>query len=81
MDLESIWDKIKDKPNVVGYSKVLRKRIKEGREVDELCFRVYVTKKVPICFLGLEERIPRSIKLENKKISIDVVEIGELKYL
>ncbi|MCW4035932.1 MAG: hypothetical protein NWE75_01945, partial [Candidatus Bathyarchaeota archaeon] len=77
MSLEQIWEKIKDKKNVVGYSKKLRRRIKEGREVEEEVIRIYVSKKVDPSALDLKDLIPREIE----GIPTDVVEIGEMKAL
>jgi hypothetical protein len=42
---EEFWERIKDKKNVAGYSKKLRQRIKDGREVEEEVIRNYVSKK------------------------------------
>ena len=77
MSLEEIWEKIKDKKNVIGYSKKLRKRIKDGREVEEVVIRIYVSKKVDPAALDLKDLIPRIIT----GIPTDVVEIGEMKAL
>ena len=40
MPTDHIWDRIKDKRNVVGNSKKLRRRIRNGVEVDEEIIRV-----------------------------------------
>ena len=77
MSIEQIWERIKDKKNVVGYSKKLRRRIKEGREVEEEVIRIYVSKKVDPSALDLKDLIPREIE----GIPTDVVEIGEMKAL
>jgi len=77
MSLEKIWEKIKGKKNVVGYSKKLRKRIKDRREVEEEVIRIYVSKKVDPAALDLKDLIPRMID----GIPTDVVEIGEMKAL
>lgn len=63
--------------NVVGYSRVPQKKIKDGKETEVLAYRVYVTKKLPLSALSEEERIPEEID----GIPTDVVEIGELKAL
>lgn len=77
MPFEEIWEKIKDKKNVVGYSKKLRKRIKDGREVEEEVIRIYVSEKVEPALLDLKSLIPKEIE----GVSTDVVEIGEMKAL
>jgi hypothetical protein len=77
MSLEEVWEKIKGKKNVIGYSKKLRKRIKDGREVDEEVIRIYVSKKVDPSALDVKDLIPREID----GIPTDVVEIGEIKAL
>jgi intein/homing endonuclease len=77
-DLEKIFEKIKHKANVIGYSRKLQPRIRGGKEIpEEKCFRVYVSKKLPIEKLDAKDVIPKSID----GVNIDVVEIGELKAL
>jgi hypothetical protein len=70
-----IWEKIKNKKHVIGYSKQFRKRIKNGKEIDEEVLRIYVSKKVFPFDLSTEDLIPREIN----GIQIDVVELGEIK--
>jgi len=65
------------KKNVVGFEHQLQKRIRKGKEVDELCFVVYVTRKVSELKLAPKDIIPRYLD----DIPVDVVEIGELKAL
>jgi len=77
MPFKEIWEKIKDKKNVVGYSKKLRKRIKDGREVEEEVIRIYVSKKVDPARLDLKNLIPKEIE----GVPTDVIEIGEIKAL
>jgi len=77
MDLEKIWKKIKNKPHVIGYSKKMRKRIKNGKEIDEDVMRVYVTHKRPIHVLHADEVIPNEID----GVKVDIVEVGVLKKL
>ena len=77
MPFEEIWEKIKDKKNVVGYSKKLRKRIKDGREVEEEVIRIYVSTKVDPALLDLKNLIPQEVE----GVPTDVVEIGEMKAL
>jgi len=64
-------------PNVTGYSKKLRKRIKNGKVVEEWCIQVHVSKKVPLKELKLNEVIP----VEVEGIPVDVVDVGELRAL
>ena len=77
MSFEEIWEKIKDKKNVVGYSKKFRKRIKDGKKVDEEVIRIYVSEKIDLVDLDLRDLIPREID----GVLTDVVEIGEIKAL
>ncbi len=77
MSMEQIWEKIRGKKNVIGYSKKLRKRVRDGREVEEEVIRIYVSKKVDPSALDLKDLIPKEID----GISTDVVEIGEMKAL
>ena len=77
MSFEEIWDKIKDKKNVVGYSKKFKKRIKDGKKVDEEVIRIYVSEKIDLVDLDLRDLIPREID----GVLTDVVEIGEIKAL
>ena len=61
MSFEKIWEKIKDKKNVVGYSKKFRKRIRDGKKVDEEVIRIYVSVKRDLVDLDLIDLIPREI--------------------
>ena len=74
--LGNIWEKtLKGKTNVIGYSKKLRKRIRNGKEVDEDVVRVYVSKKMPPKALNVDALIPPFII----GVPTDIVEIGEMK--
>jgi len=77
MSMEQIWEKIRGKKNVVGYSKKLRRRIRDGMEVEEEVIRIYVSKKVDPSALDLKDLIPGEID----GIPTDVVEIGEMRAL
>ena len=77
MQQDSVWAKIRGKRNVVGYSKKLRKRIKDGEEVEEEVIRIYVSQKVDHSSLSLRDLIPGEID----GVPTDVVEIGEMKAL
>lgn len=74
-------------PNVNGYSNVLHKRIRGGKEVDETVVRVYVTKKCNHSSgscdqeLLIIEHVPDRIRIGWKTYPSDVVEIGEVKAL
>jgi hypothetical protein len=75
IDFKKLFEKVKRKPNVVGYSASLQPRIRNGRVVeDEKCFRVYVSKKLPLSKLSAEDIIPREVD----GIPVDVVEVGEI---
>jgi len=73
--MNEMWNQIKYKANVIGYSKKLRPRIKNGKITEELCFRVYVTKKMPSSALKLGDIVPSEIA----GTTTDVVEIGEMR--
>jgi hypothetical protein len=78
MDLKKTFEKIRNKPNVIGFSSELKPRIRDGRIIEgEKCFRVYVSKKVPLNQLKAEDVIPQNVD----GVSVDVVEIGELHAL
>lgn len=74
MNIEKIKKDILPKKNVVGYSRGLRKKIKNGKEVDEEVIRVYVKKKVPKEELSNEDLVPERLD----RTPTDVVEIGEI---
>jgi len=77
-DLKKIWDNIKNKKNVIGYSESLKTRIKNGKEIEGIrVMRIYVSKKEPIEILEEEDIIPKIID----GVEIDIVEIGEVKAL
>ena len=77
-DLKKIWNSIKDKKNVLGYSESYKTRIKNEKKIDGTkVMRIYVSKKEPIENLEAEDIIPEIVD----GIEIDVVEIGELKAL
>jgi len=79
VDLKRLFEeKIKGKANVIGYSGTLKPRIRGGKIIEEeLCLRVYVTRKVAISSLKAEDVIPREVG----GIPVDVVEIGEISAL
>jgi len=69
--------KLLKKKNVIGFEHQLQKRIRNGEEVDELCFVVYVTRKVSAFELKPEDVIPEYLD----DIPVDVIDIGEIKAL
>lgn len=77
MNPDDVWDRIRGKRHVVGYSKKMRKRIRDGEEVDEEVIRVYVSRKVDPSALSHRDMIPGEID----GTPTDVVEIGEVKAL
>jgi len=58
-----LWKSVKNKKNVIGCSKIYHKRYLESKdiEVDEVVFRIYVSKKEPISKLSSKELIPRAL--------------------
>jgi len=72
------WKRLSKIPNVVGYSGMPQPRIRGGVEYpEELCLRIYVTRKVPEEELKEKEIIPKALS----EIPIDVVAIGEIRAL
>jgi len=83
-----VWDRVKKKKNVVGFSGRLLPKIKNGKITDQLAIRIYVSKKLPRSQLLPEDLIPEKISFKNlssrskiTSIPTDVVEIGEIKAL
>lgn len=74
MKLENLWETVKWRRNVQGYSKKLRSRFRDGRVVEEEVFRVYVVEKLPLSALSLVDVIPSEIE----GVATDVVVIGEM---
>jgi hypothetical protein len=68
---------LEGKANIQGFSKKIRKRIVDGREVEEEVIKVYVTKKVDPKTLAMVDLIPKEID----GIPTDVVEIGKVEAL
>ena len=76
------WKKIRKKPNVSGYSGVLHPRIKDGKEIPGTrCIRIYVERKVPLCFLSPKERIPRQLELGGSSIETDIVVLPRIRFM
>ena len=68
---------MREYPNMVGYSKGLRKRIRKGKVVDEEVIQVHVNKKKPLIELRALEVLPRDVD----GFPIDVVEKEEYRFL
>ena len=58
MSFEEIWEKIEFKKIVIGYSKKFRKRIKDGKKVEEEVIRIYVSEKEDSSNLDQRDLIP-----------------------
>lgn len=77
MNVDKVAKQLLKYPNVTGYSKKLRKRIKNGKIVEEWCIQIHVSKKMALKKLKLNEVIPPEVD----GIPVDVVDVGELKAL
>ena len=78
MEPDPVWEQIRARKNVVGMSKSLKARIKDGTSLEGTrVIRVYVSRKEPAGTLAENEVIPPLIN----GIETDVVEIGTLKAL
>ena len=69
VDVEKIWRKVRDYPNVVGYYPKLVNRIVAGKTRGGWSFRVYVSRKVPLGELADGDVLP--LMLDG--VPIDVV--------
>lgn len=81
--IESVWQEVKNKKNVIGYSKTLKPYVTDDGKVlpDTKVIRIYVTKKEPLNKLSAKDLIPKAIKVSEKCVETDVYVIGELKAL
>lgn len=77
IELDKIGKQLLKFPNVTGYSKKLRKRIREGKVVDEWCLQVHVDKKRH----KKELRIIDVLPIEVNGVPIDVVAKGVRRFL
>ena len=69
-------------PNVVGYSSTLKPKIVKGKETETLAIRIYVSKKLPLEQLKLEEVVPQFLMGNNGHLyETDIVEVGEIEAL
>ena len=74
MKLEALWEEVRLRRNVQGYSKKLRSRVRDGRIVEEEVFRIYVKEKMPLSALAVADVIPPLIQ----GVATDVVVIGDM---
>ena len=76
VDFKKVWELIKEKKNVVGFSSSLKNKIVDGEIIKGTkVIRVYVSKKEPLDQLDPVDAIPETIE----GIETDVVQIGEIK--
>ena len=73
--IRKYYPEIKRKANVIGCDLQLRKRRRKGKIVDELCFVVFVKKKIPLARLAVKDIIPKTLE----GVPVDVIETGVLK--
>lgn len=69
------------KKNVIGYSRELQEKLRNGVPTGEKAIRIYVSKKEPDVVLDIQNIIPKCVKTNGDEVQTDVVEIGELKAL
>ncbi len=74
MPFETMWNTIKGLNHVTGYSKKFRNRVRDGKIVEEEVFRVYVSRKLPLEQMSLQQIIPAEIE----GVPTDVWDIGEM---
>lgn len=68
-------DRILRLPNVVGVG-VSRRRVR-GVVTDEPAVLTYVSRKLPLDALRLDERVPRVLDVDGEEVGTDVIEINE----
>lgn len=61
MSYESIWKEVKDKKNVIGISRTLKKKIRKGKEIEKEAIRIYVFQKEHPSVLSAKDLIPEKI--------------------
>lgn len=71
---EKIRSEIMKKPNVVGFSVVTQKRIRDGKEVDEEVIRIYVKRKIRQEVLTPDAVIDAEIQ----GVKTDVISVGDV---
>jgi hypothetical protein len=72
-------DRILRLPNVVGVG-VARRRV-GGTVTDEPAVLTYVSRKLPLEALRLDERVPRVVDVDGEEVGTDVVEIGVPRFV
>jgi len=72
-------DRILRLPNVVGVG-VARRRV-GGAVTDEPAVLTYVSRKLPLEALRLDERVPRVLDVDGDEVGTDVVEVGEPRFV
>ena len=77
IDMDRMWSEVHRKKNVVGRSGTLHKKIRNGKEVRALAFRVYVEEKAPVSSLSAEDLIPPVID----GVPTDVIAVGKMTAL
>lgn len=77
IDMDRMWSEVHRKKNVVGRSGTLHKKIRNGKEVRALAFRVYVEEKAPLSSLSSEDVIPPVID----GVPTDVIAVGKMTAL
>jgi len=60
------------KPNVIGLN--VAHRIKEGKVTEEMVVTVYVSRKLDQSKLSKEQMIPKTLKINDREVPVDVVE-------
>ena len=71
---EKVRREILQKPNVTGFSAVIQKKIKDGRETGEEAIRIYMRKKFKI-----EELLPEAlVDAAIEGVKTDLVEVGKV---
>lgn len=73
VDLEEIWVKVRDYPNVIGYAPEIKNRLVRGKERLKRSFRVFVAQKIPIDQLDPDDVIPKTVN----GVPIDVVDFSK----
>jgi hypothetical protein len=78
MDIpEAVRDDIESRANVVGTCHGRRRE--GGRETDEECLVVLVTRKLPEAQLAERDRVPREVEIDGKRVRTDVQEVGDVR--
>lgn len=72
-------DRILRLPNVVGVG--VSKRRVGGKVTDEPAVLAYVSHKLPLEALRLDERVPRVVDLDGEEVGTDVVEVGVPRFV